>query len=83
MLGFLLSTFTFGPKCDKILLKVINMFNQQEYVNNFIKENYKTIKIKIKNNDELLIRKINSVKNVNKYLIELILKEAADVPNIT
>ena len=78
MLGFLLSTFTFGPKCDKIHLKVINMFNQQEYVNNFIKENYKTIKLRIKNNDELLIRKINSVKNVNKYLIELILKDIYD-----
>ena len=45
------------------------MFNQQEYINDFIKNNYKTIKLRIRNDDKLLLNKINSVDNINKYLI--------------
>ena len=51
------------------------MFNQQEYINDFIKSTYKTIKLRIRNDDKLLINKINSVDNINKYLIELITKD--------
>ena len=51
------------------------MFNQQEYINDFIKNTYKTIKLRIRNDDKLLINKINSVDNINKYLIELITKD--------
>lgn len=51
------------------------MFNQQEYINDFIKNNYKTIKLRIRNDDKLLLNKINSVDNINKYLIELITKD--------
>ena len=54
------------------------MFNQQEYINDFIKNNYKTIKLRIRNDDKLLINKINSVDNINQYLISLITKDIYD-----
>lgn len=51
------------------------MFNQQEYINNFIKENYKTLKIRIRKDNKLLMNKISSVGNVNKYIFSLILED--------
>ena len=54
------------------------MFNQQEYINDFIKNNYKTIKLRIRNDDVFLLNKINSVDNINKYLIDLITKDIYD-----
>ena len=51
------------------------MFNQQEYINDFIKENYKTLKIRIRKDNKLLMNKISSVDNVNKYISSLILKD--------
>lgn len=51
------------------------MFNQQEYINSFIKENYKTIKLRIRNDDKLIIEKISTVDNINKYIKELIMKD--------
>ena len=54
------------------------MFNQQEYVNDFIKNTYKTIKLRIRNDDKVLLNKINSVDNINQYLISLITKDIYD-----
>ncbi len=51
------------------------MFNQQEYINNFIKNTYKTVKLRIRNDDKIIINKINSVDNINQYLIGLITKD--------
>ena len=51
------------------------MFNQQEYINNFIKDNYKTLKIRIRKDDKLLMNKISTVDNVNKYISLLILED--------
>lgn len=51
------------------------MFNQQEYINTFIKDNYRTIKLRIRKDDTLLINKINSVSNINRYIIDLIKKD--------
>ena len=51
------------------------MFNQQEYINNFIKDNYKTIKVRIRNDDRLLINQLKNVDNVNKYITSLILDD--------
>lgn len=51
------------------------MFNQQKYINSYIKDNYKSIKLRIKKDDLLLINKINSVDNINKYIINLIKKD--------
>lgn len=51
------------------------MFNQQEYINNFIKTKYKSIKLRIRNDDKLIINKINEVDNINGYITKLILKD--------
>ncbi len=50
------------------------MFNKQEYINSYIKDKYKTIKVRIRKDDEMLINKINSVDNVNQYILGLIKK---------
>lgn len=54
------------------------MFNQQEYINSFIRDNYKTIKVRIRNDDKILINKINSVDNINKYILDLIFKDVIE-----
>ena len=51
------------------------MFDQQRYINSYIKDNYRTIKLRIRNDDKLLINKINNVDNINKYILELIKKD--------
>ncbi len=51
------------------------MFNQKKYINSYIKDNYKTIKLRIRNDDKVVIHKINNVENINKYLIGLIQKD--------
>lgn len=54
------------------------MFNSKDYVNQYIKDNYKTIKLRVRKDNQLLIDKINSVNNLNKYLIGLIMKDIRD-----
>ena len=51
------------------------MFDKQEYINGFIKKTYKTIKLRIRVDDKLLLNKISSVDNINQYLIDLITKD--------
>lgn len=51
------------------------MFNQQNYINNYIKNSYKSIKVRLRKDNALLINKIESVDNVNQYVIDLILKD--------
>ena len=51
------------------------MFDQQKYINSFIKDNYRTIKLRIRNDDKLIINKINNVGNINKYILNLIKKD--------
>ena len=52
-----------------------NMFNQKNYLNNYIKNSYKSIKVRIRKDNALLINKIESVENVNQYIVDLILKD--------
>ena len=49
------------------------MFDQQNYINNYFKNN-KSIKVRLRKDNALLIDKIESVDNVNQYVIDLILK---------
>ena len=49
------------------------MFNQQNDINNYFKNN-KSIKVRLRKDNALLIDKIESVDNVNQYVIDLILK---------
>ena len=51
------------------------MFNQNNYINNYIKKSYKSIKVRIRKDNALLINKIESVENVNQYIVDLILKD--------
>jgi len=51
------------------------MFDQQKYINSFIKDNYKTLKIRIRKDNKLLIQKINEVDNVNAYITSLIMDD--------
>lgn len=51
------------------------MFNQQKYVNKYIKENYKTIKLRIRNDDKAIIKKISEIENINRYILNLIKKD--------
>ena len=51
------------------------MFNQQNYINNYIKNSYESIKERLRKDNALLINKIESVDNVNQYVIDLILKD--------
>ena len=48
------------------------MFDKQKYINSFIKYNYRTIKLRIRNDDKILINKTNNVDNINKYILDLI-----------
>lgn len=51
------------------------MFDQQKYINAFVKNNYKDIKVRIRKDDRLLMHKINEVNNINKYISNLILDD--------
>ncbi|MCQ2773104.1 MAG: hypothetical protein MJ238_07545 [Bacilli bacterium] len=51
------------------------MFNQQEYINEYIKEKYKSVKIRVKNSDAVLIKKLSSTNNLNQYILDLIRKD--------
>lgn len=51
------------------------MFNQNKYVNEYVKSNYKTIKFRIRKDDKLLCRKLENVDNVNRYIYNLILND--------
>ena len=51
------------------------MFDQQNYINNYIKNSYESIKVRLRKDNVLLINKIESVDNVNQYVIDLILKD--------
>ena len=53
----------------------MKMFNQQKYINSFIKDNYKELKIRIRKDDKLLLNKLNEVDNVTKYISSLIVED--------
>lgn len=50
------------------------IFDQQNYINNYIKNSYESINVRLRKDNALLINKIESVDNVNQYVIDLILK---------
>ena len=51
------------------------MFDQQNYINNYIENSYESIKERLRKDNALLINKIESVENVNQYIVDLILKD--------
>ena len=51
------------------------MFDKQKYINDFIKENYKELKIRIRRDDKLILNKLSEVDNVTKYISSLIIED--------
>lgn len=51
------------------------MFDQKKYVNEYIKDNYKSVKLRIKLSDAILLNKLDKEKNINKYILDLIRKD--------
>lgn len=50
-------------------------FNQNKYINNYNKENYKMYQIRIRKTDDFLIKKLDDVSNRNNYITNLILED--------
>ena len=44
-------------------------------ISEYIKEKYKSVKIRVKNSDAVLIKKLSSTRNVNQYILDLIRKD--------
>lgn len=51
------------------------MFDSKQYVNGYIKDNYKTIKVRVRKDDRETIDYLSSIPDVNKYILSLIRKE--------
>lgn len=51
------------------------MFDKRKYINEFVKDNYKTIKFRIRKDDQIVLKKISDVDNVNQYLLSLVIKD--------
>lgn len=51
------------------------MFDQQKYINRYIKDTYRTIKLRVRNDDKIIINKLKQVENINGYVLELIRKD--------
>lgn len=51
------------------------MFEQNKYINEYVKENYKTIKFRVRKDDKLICCKLENVDNMNRYIYNLILKD--------
>ena len=51
------------------------MFNQQEYINEYIKSNYKSIKLRVRRDNKVLMKRLSDVDNINQYISELIMKD--------
>ena len=51
------------------------MFEQNKYVNEYVKKNYRTIKFRVRRDDKLVSHKLNNTENINRYIYDLILKD--------
>jgi len=51
------------------------MFDQKNYVNGFIKDHYKTYKIRVKKEDRFLTTMLSRVPNFNQYVLSLIAED--------
>lgn len=51
------------------------MFEQSKYVNKYVKDNYRTIKFRVRKDDKLVSHKLDNTNNINRYIYNLILKD--------
>ena len=54
------------------------MFEQNKYVNEYVKDNYRTIKFRVRKDDKLMSYKLENIDNINRYIYNLILKDIND-----
>ena len=54
------------------------MFDQNKYVNKYVKDNYRTIKFRVRKDDKLVSYKLENTDNINRYIYNLILKDIND-----
>lgn len=54
------------------------MFEQNKYINEYVKDNYRTIKFRVRKDDKLVSYKLENTKNINRYIYNLILKDIND-----
>ena len=47
-------------------------FNQNEYISNFIKNNYKMYQFRVKKSDDNIIKYLDNIENRNGYIVSLI-----------
>ena len=47
-------------------------FDQKSYINSYNKNTYKTILFRVRKDNEKVMKKLNSTRNVNKYILQLI-----------
>ena len=50
-------------------------FDQKQYINSFNKETYRMIPLRIRKDNDIVIRKLNNTRNKNKYILSLIEKD--------
>ena len=48
------------------------MFDQKSYVNEFIKDHYRTYKVRVNKNDDVLLHALEKTPHVNQYILALI-----------
>ena len=51
------------------------MFEQNKYINKYVKENYRTIKFRVRKDDRIVSYKLENTDNINRYIYDLILKD--------
>lgn len=51
------------------------MFDQRKYVNQYIKDTYKSYKLRVRRDDSEVIEKLTGKENLNSYILELIRKD--------
>lgn len=49
--------------------------NKKKYINEYNHANYIQVNIRVKNDDDVIIDKLNSVKSKNAYILDLIRKD--------
>lgn len=51
------------------------MFEKNKYINEYVKENYRTIKFRIRKDDKIVSHKLENTNNINRYIYNLIIKD--------
>lgn len=51
------------------------MFDEQKYINEYNKNNYKCFKYRVRKDEDVLIKHLLNKKNLNKYITSLIWKD--------